>query len=74
MKNQVASVDRTSNVEDGIEVGQDNLGMDSVDEENATTQAKHAGIYFIINFEPRYVLNLFEIHFTEILWLELHDT
>lgn len=33
VKSQSAYVDRVSSVEDGIEVGQDNLGMDSVEEE-----------------------------------------
>jgi soluble P-type ATPase len=46
VKNQVASIDRMSNVEDGIEVGQDNLGMDSVDEESVATKEKHSGIIF----------------------------
>ena len=50
VKNQVASIDRMSNVEDGIEVGQDNLGMDSVDEESVATKEKHSGIIFNLNF------------------------
>ena len=33
VKDQIATGDRVLNVEDGIEVGQDNLGMDSLDEE-----------------------------------------
>ncbi len=39
----MASVERMTSVEDGIEVGQDNLGMDSVDEETAITREERPG-------------------------------
>ena len=43
VKNQVASANQVPSVEDGIEVGQDNLGMDSLDEETAGARENLAG-------------------------------
>ena len=46
VKTQTASVDRVPGVEDGIEVGQDNLGMDSVVEETGTTRENCPGTHY----------------------------
>ena len=43
VKNQIATGDQVLNVEDGIEVGQDNLGMDSLDEETPGAQESLPG-------------------------------
>jgi hypothetical protein len=46
VKTQTASVDRVPGVEDGIEVGQDNLGMDSVVEETGTKRENCPGTHY----------------------------
>ncbi|XP_028395246.1 E3 ubiquitin-protein ligase MGRN1-like [Dendronephthya gigantea] len=43
VKSQSASVDRVPSVEDGIEVGQDNLGMDSLEEETRRSREERRG-------------------------------